>query len=494
MNRFILFQSAEETLGNVPPLIWVTLLARAIASHLKDWAVVVNPAHSAVLHRPGSEPVALVHSRRIDALVDEVSARLGASPGIRAIHFLILQPAGDSELLEFVGGERAFFHVVTTLTPYADRFAEISASILSRLRSRDGRVVPAVLLPPEVAGGAGPLSFHPIEDDWRVVNPLDRDHCRLRVKADALFIAALDSNWSRVDPRVRTGFERWARTIAGRRVGITMSGGGAAIMRLVPLFEALEKVGVPIDLLSGASGSVAFSACYATGGIPRILALAERGLSILLTATTKSLLHSAVVEEYLDAFWNECGICNTEIRVIPLATALAPNSPPRPMMVVDGSFGQAARASGTIPLNGPFSVNGTRYIDGSVVGGLPPPNVMRQLGAEFVIAMNVLAVPANRYPGENHPTWSRVTGFLYDRSILGRYADTISAVSTLLHTMAEGHGRTADIFVDAPPRNWAMFEPPMLFRSLRYAREGLGGDVDVTAIATHCLRQWQNLP
>lgn len=494
MNRFILCQGDRDLLGGLPLSMWVTLLARAITSHLEDWTVIVEPTISAVLYRPDLQPLSLRCSKDINSIIAEVATIPTGHSAPRAIQFLILRPADDAVLLAFLGGVREYFHVVTPLTPFSGRFSEPTFSVTSWLQAKRGKTMPAILLPLDPTGHAGPVSFYAIDDGWNAPNPPERDACRMRVNPKGISIAMLEPNWRKVEHTIRTPFERWARTITGRRVGVSISGGGAAVMRLVPLFRAFENAGVPLDLLSGASGSTAFSACYAIGGLPQVLALAERGLRILITSTLTSFLTSAVVQRYIDNFLMGCGVCNTEIRVVPMATALAPNSPPRPSVVVDGTFGEAARASGCMPFIGPYAVDGVRHVDGSIIAGLPPPFVTKQFGADVVFAMNVLAVPANRYPGEDNPLLSGAMGFLYHHSLLGRVVDTISAVSTIVHTISEGHGRDADIFIDAPPRNFSLFEPVMLFNCPKYADAGLGPEIDVDAIAEDCLARWRALP
>jgi len=494
MNRLVLCQADRGLLDGVSLSTWVTLLARAISSHLEDWAVVIDPMVSAVLYRPDLPPMPLVQQQQIDAIIAEVASVLADSRSPRAVQYLVIRPSRDEVLEEFVGGVRQCFHVVAPIVSFSERFAVPPASMTSWLREDDGRSMAAILLPQEIRGHAGPVSFYPLQDDWHAPDPPGRDSCRLRINSRLLPHAVLEAEWPNVDLSLRLSFERWARTVTCRRVGVTISGGGAAVMRLVPLFQAMENVGVPVDLLSGASGSTAFSACYAIGGIPQVLALAERGLSILITATLTSVVSSSIVQRYIDKFLMDCGVCNTEIRVVPLATSLAPMSPPRPSIIVDGTFGEATRASGGMPFIGPYDVNGVRHVDGSIIAGLPPPLVARQFGANVVFAMNVLAMPENRYPGESNPRFSGPVGLLYKHSILGRAADTISAISTMIHTISEGHGRDADLFIDAPPRNFAIFEPPMLFNSPKYAAAGLGPGIDVDLVAAKCLETWRALP
>lgn len=96
--------------------------------------------------------------------------------------------------------------------------------------------------------------------------------------------------------------------------------------------------------------------------------------------------------------------------------------------------------------------------------------------------------------GENSPRYSAPLALLYKHSLLGRAADTISAISTMVHANSVGHGREADLFINAPPRNFAIFEPPLLFNSPKYAAVGLGPDIDVDSVAATCLEKWRAMP
>jgi hypothetical protein len=129
-----------------------------------------------------------------------------------------------------------------------------------------------------------------------------------------------------------------------------------------------------------------------------------------------------------------------------------------------------------------------------VLAGLPPPFLAERFGADIVFAMNVLALPANRFPGETVPILGDIMSIFYRYTPLGRVADTWGATSTMLHTIAEGAGLHADLFVDTPPRDWAPIEQFLLYNSVTYSNIGLGASVDIAAIAADCVLRWRALP
>src|SRR5262249_42672951 len=63
----------------------------------------------------------------------------------------------------------------------------------------------------------------------------------------------------------RGDYERVARTILGRAVGVVLSGGGARGIAHVGVLKALEEAHVPIDHVAGTSMGAIFAAGYARG-------------------------------------------------------------------------------------------------------------------------------------------------------------------------------------------------------------------------------------
>lgn len=477
--------------GTISPAMLVTMvkqLARALANHLNAYAVVVEPGGGTNFYKPGSV-TNLGTLGSMNDVMTQADIEYGAPVDPIMVHFLVI----DHPLLDpFLGATGLTFDVVTPLISYADKFLPLPLTITSRV-SASGRAMPAIMLPSSTSGNAGTVRFYSIDDGWNAQNPPERDACRIRFTPTQVNAAAAEADWANVNSATKATFERWARTVAWKRVGISISGGGASCFRLVPLFEELEAKGVPIDLMTGVSGGTIFSACYALGGLPKVQQLANRGSSFMV-ALLGGLVTSWFVQRYVDDFLHNCGVCNTEIRVLPISARIAPMSPPQATAVVDGTFGEALRASGGAPFFGPYYDGNARQTDGAVLAGLPPPFLAEQFGADIVFAMNVLALPANRFPGETVPILGDIVSVFYRYTPLGRVIDTFGATSTMLHTLSEGAGLSADVFVDSPPRDWAPVEEFLLYNSTTYSNIGLGLGVDIAAVAQDCKNLWQALP
>jgi len=490
ISRRILCIGDPVILAGMPLPTLVKLLARAIVHHLGDYAVVAQPGGTSYFYEP-----AMTHVIPYDPFTDSMATVEGVAAGIwgglapRTVHVLVID---HPSLAAYMAAPNACFDVVTPFIPYAHRFLPLPATYTDWLVPM-GKGMAAVVLPSTTTGNAGTLQFYDIDDDWNAPNPPERDSCRMRINPADVNAAAGAPDWANIQPAsIRATFERWARTVTRKRVGICISGGGASVFRLVPLFEALEAEGLPIDLLAGVSGGTIFSACYAVGGLQRVNDLADRGSTFML-ALTGALVSSWIIEQYINNFFQSCGLCNTEIRVLPLTAKIAPMSPPRPAAMVDGTMGQALRASGGAPFFDPFFVGNSRQSDGAVLAGLPPPFLAERFGADIVFAMNVLALPANRFPGETVPILGDIVSVFYRYTPVGRLLDTYGATATMLHTIAEGAGMHADVFVDTPPRDWAPFEQFLLYNSVTYSNVGLGAGVDVTAVAQDCVARWKAL-
>jgi len=477
--------------GTISPAMLVTMvkqLARALAEHLNAYAVVVEPGGGTNFYKPGSVTNLGTLGTMNDVML-QADIAYGAPVDPIMVHFLVI----DHPLLDpFLAGTGTTFDVVTPFISYADRFLPLSPTITSRV-STGGRAMPAIILPSSTSGNAGAVKFYAIDEGWNAPNPPERDSCRMRFTPPQVNAAAAEPTWANVHPATKATFERWARTVAWKRVGLSISGGGASVFRLVPLFEALEAKGLPIDLMTGVSGGTIFSACYALGGLPKVQELANRGSSFMV-ALLGGLVTSWFVQRYVDDFLHNCGLCNTEIRVLPITARIAPMSPPQANAVVDGTFGEALRASGGAPFFGPYFVGNARQTDGAVLAGLPPPFLAERFGADIVFAMNVLALPANRFPGETIPIFGDIVSVFYRYTPLGRVIDTVGATTTMLHTISEGAGLQADVFVDTPPRDWGPIEQFLLYNSTTYSNIGLGPGVDTMAVAQDCVQLWQALP
>ncbi|MEK6247157.1 MAG: patatin-like phospholipase family protein, partial [Planctomycetales bacterium] len=74
-----------------------------------------------------------------------------------------------------------------------------------------------------------------------------------------------------------TDFQRAARRISDRAVGLGLGGGGARGLAHIGVLQALEEAGVPVDVIGGTSMGSAMAAAYARGWAPqKILEFASK--------------------------------------------------------------------------------------------------------------------------------------------------------------------------------------------------------------------------
>ncbi|MEN8172805.1 MAG: patatin-like phospholipase family protein [Chloroflexota bacterium] len=180
------------------------------------------------------------------------------------------------------------------------------------------------------------------------------------------------------------------------KLGLALSGGGARGLSHIGVLRALEKAGLQPDYLSGTSMGGAIAAAYAAGSSPADL----EALALELT-TTRNLLRLADLTiprkglfqgGRLLAFFEEQlkGITFNELRVPLVLVAVDLNSG-KEIHLSEGSVAEAVRATISIPgLLAPVEDNGRRLVDGALLNNIPV-DVVRQMGADVTIAVDVYA-------------------------------------------------------------------------------------------------------
>jgi predicted acylesterase/phospholipase RssA/CRP-like cAMP-binding protein len=73
------------------------------------------------------------------------------------------------------------------------------------------------------------------------------------------------SRFFHIRRREGADFARLARALAGCEVGLVLGGGGARGYAHLGLIQAIEELGIPIDVLGGTSAGAAIAGCYALG-------------------------------------------------------------------------------------------------------------------------------------------------------------------------------------------------------------------------------------
>lgn len=173
--------------------------------------------------------------------------------------------------------------------------------------------------------------------------------------------------------------------------GLALSGGSTWGIAHVGVLKALTEANISINYIAGTSAGSLVAACYAFGmsiddmidatGSINWKKLSKFGYSRL------GLRSNAPMEAFITDLLGDAKI---EDAKIPLAIVAADIETHEKVVLKEGSLPQAIRASTAIPgLFKPVPLNGRLLVDGAVAENLPVPTV-RDLGAEFVIAVNLL--------------------------------------------------------------------------------------------------------
>ncbi len=182
-----------------------------------------------------------------------------------------------------------------------------------------------------------------------------------------------------------------------KKVGLALSGGVARGPVHVGVLTVLEREGIPIDYVAGASAGSVVGAAYCAGVcIEEMRELAIKSgwrKMALLTLSRHGLLSFARIESFLDEVVMP-GV-HIEDLAIPFTAVVTDLEKGEQVLLRQGPLGPAVRASCSVPgLITPVKINGRLYCDGGVSDNLPV-DAVRAMGADYVIGVD-LFVPIYR--------------------------------------------------------------------------------------------------
>jgi len=196
------------------------------------------------------------------------------------------------------------------------------------------------------------------------------------------------------------------------KIGLALGSGAARGLAHIGVLKALIEEGIPIDYISGSSIGALVGACFARKteivGLEevvlktdwkKLIRLADPNLALML----KGLIHGQKVKELLRAIIGDIEFKDLKI---PLAVVATDINTGEEVIIKEGSVVEAVRASISIPaifMPVRFSAqegfdSGARdkfLMDGGIVNPVPV-KVVKDMGATFVIACNVIQEPKKR--------------------------------------------------------------------------------------------------
>jgi len=183
------------------------------------------------------------------------------------------------------------------------------------------------------------------------------------------------------------------------KIGLALGGGAAKGFAHIGVIKMLEASGIHPDVVAGTSAGSVVGALYASGMDP--FQLQEQAFSLDASNIrdvrlfSGGLVQGRKLQDYVNQLVGQRSIENLKLPFAAVATQLETG---QRTVFVRGNTGQAVRASSSIPgVFEPTEISGKHYVDGGVVSPVPV-DAARQLGADFVIAVDISTKPSGINP------------------------------------------------------------------------------------------------
>ncbi|RLE31315.1 patatin family protein [Candidatus Acetothermia bacterium] len=185
-----------------------------------------------------------------------------------------------------------------------------------------------------------------------------------------------------------------------KRLGLALSSGGPRGVAHIGVLQALSDFAIPVYAIAGASVGAQVGGLYAAGvPLSQILSLwrdmgfTKMAKSLLPTFPWRGWSSGEEVKRVLASLVGDRVIEDLPIRFAAMGTDLRTGEP---VAITDGPLVDAIRASVSVPgLFVPAQLGGRLLLDGGVVDPLPVETA-RALGAEVVVAVDVLVSPREK--------------------------------------------------------------------------------------------------
>jgi NTE family protein len=185
-----------------------------------------------------------------------------------------------------------------------------------------------------------------------------------------------------------------------KKIGLALSGGAARGLAHVGVLDVLQQEGIPIDMIAGTSAGAVMGAVYASGQdtgkmIEHALDPHWKKIPMIDPSFPKTgFIKGRKIKNLLSSFLG--GNIRFSDLKIPFACVATDIDTGEEVVINSGSVPDALRASISIP--GIFTLvkwEGRYLVDGGLTTPVPV-NVVKQMGADFVIAVNVNPDVSNR--------------------------------------------------------------------------------------------------
>ena len=288
---------------------------------------------------------------------------------------------------------------------------------------------------------------------WSYPKPWPLEAIRLRLSDEVLAVlracerpvdlhdVPLDTEL--VEP-LREGFERWARAVTWRRVGIGIGGAGAQSYAAIPLIRRLRRAGIPIDVLSGSSTGAFISCFYSAYG--------DEGLELMIKQRY-TFFAALVVDPYTVGVWEllltalleGVDLNDLELTVIAVAARAADGET---VYLTSSLASRACKASGSVPPQVPIYIRNQRLLDGALTVDVPTA-ILTAAGAELIAGVQPYP-RVNPLPIDNRNIYKpRFLRNLDSFNPLMRSLEFYRSLMMVVRQAARGDEPNADVIYEA---------------------------------------------
>jgi len=222
----------------------------------------------------------------------------------------------------------------------------------------------------------------------------------------------------------------------GPKIGLVLGSGGPKGLAHIGVIKVLEKNNIPIDFIAGSSIGAMIGGFYAaTKNIKEIEEIALNAnwrqiLSLIDPSFRQGLVGGKKIKEFIENYINKISFKKLKIPLSVIATDLKNGNP---VIIKKGEVALAIRASISFPLIfRPVKYGHKLLADGGL--SLPVPvDVIRNMGAELIIAVNLDAGPLTNKR---------------NKIKFGFYRIADNSINILRHHLASCNIKNADLIIN----------------------------------------------
>ncbi|MFZ6644599.1 patatin-like phospholipase family protein [Undibacterium sp. TJN25] len=190
------------------------------------------------------------------------------------------------------------------------------------------------------------------------------------------------------------------------RIGLALGGGAARGFAHIGVIKVLEAQGIVPDIVVGTSAGSLVGALYAAGNNGFVLQKMALDMdeatisdwSVPLFSKSSGVLKGDGLQNYVNKM-----VANAPIEKLkkPFGAVATDLNSGQPILFRRGNTGIAVRASSAVPgVFQPVKIGDRQYVDGGLVSPVPV-RFAREMGADFVIAVNISSQPEGQTAGSS---------------------------------------------------------------------------------------------